>query len=253
MHWGAKKVAAAAPPPPSATQTTPTSTSPKTPTALTPQDSCSLENASKISKRQLEKKIHEIALKESRSPNYKPVWYVRDAVLHKYNIDQDNMAPFLPLSSPLSTTAADPAARTTTPTTPRSTVCEKKNHLDGTRTLFDMLKKSPHTALLTTPPQPKRIKLQLHIDKIPVIQNPGNHSPLQLHIDKIPVTQNPGNHSPPPTITQKRNLEEPAAQLAAKRLCLDDTTNKTGGEDKPLVGGEDKPLVQNNTIPITLF
>lgn len=196
MHWGAKKVA-----PPPSVETTPTdlscTTSPKTPTVR--MDSCRLENASKISKRQLEKKIHEIAVKESRSPGYKPVWYVHNEILAKHNMDPDNMTPFSSPSMP-----AGPAM-ITTPTTPHSALADKKHAVNGTRTLFDMLRKSPHAT--TPPPQPKRIKLQLHVDK----------------------PRNLGNDDPPST-SQKRDLDNPG-ESPAKRLCLEDTTNKTGKQN----------------------
>ncbi len=216
MHWGAKKLT-----PPPSNQTTPTKaskefdmmTSPKT---LSSPDNSNLENASGISKRQLEKKIHEIAVKEYRPPNHRRcMWYVHETVMTKYSIDSDNVAPFIAFSSPQSKiNSTDPPKILT----PQFTLTnEKKRKADGLVTLLDMLTKSPHT-LTTTSPQPKRIKLQLHVDKVPT--KPADNILLLGDQD--------------PTTSQKRELEEPIIQSAAKRLCLEDATNTTGTEDNKL-------------------
>lgn len=229
MHWGAKKLT-----PPPSNQTTPTKvpkeldtmTSPKTLAGRSPPDnsnSNSLENASGISKRQVEKKIHEIAVKEYRSfSSHRSVWYVHEAVMEKYNIDPDNVTPFISFSSPQSKINSTDPPKIVTPQFTLSN--EKKRKADSIITLLNMLTKSPHT-LTTTPPQPKRIKLQLHVDRVPPTK-PVDHTLLR-EVD--------GNQDP---TSQKRELEEPIIQSAAKRLCLEDATNTTATE-------EDKKLKMN--------
>ena len=132
---------------------------------------------------------------------------------------EDVLTQSIPLFSPLSTSDS---VKMTTPTSPHLAVSDKKHTHQGTKTLFEILKKSP----LTSPAQPRRIK-------------------LQLHIDKLPTTRNHGDTDPPPA--QKRDLEDSSIpQSAAKRLCLEDTTNKKGGEENIPTNstGPSLPLVQ---------
>ena len=64
---------------------------PKTPGAT--GNGSELENASGISKRQLERKIQSMAIKEARPPNHRQLWYVHDSVLQKYGIDGNALSP----------------------------------------------------------------------------------------------------------------------------------------------------------------
>ena len=50
---------------------------------------------------------------------------------------------------------------------------------------------------------------------------------------------------------EKRDLDEPVPQSAAKRLCLEDTTNKTAvrGEAESVGAGEDK--VKGSQMAVT--
>jgi hypothetical protein len=63
-------------------------------------NSSELENASGISKRQLERKIQSMAVKEARPPNHKQLWYVHDSVLQKYDIDGNALSPLQVVASP---------------------------------------------------------------------------------------------------------------------------------------------------------
>lgn len=95
-----------------------------------------LENASGISKRQLEKKIQSIATKEVRAPSNKQLWYVHDAVLEKYGIDGNSVSPLRPLSSCV-TTAKSGNENATTPQTPCGSGATRKRKIKGVKSLFD--------------------------------------------------------------------------------------------------------------------
>lgn len=115
------------------------------------------ENASKISKRQLEKKIQAIAVKEIRPPITKAVWYVHDAVLKQYGLETENFAPLVPNGSPFLSEKSVEQALVTPETPNQQKVSKRKSGYVG-KSLLHFLSKSPaDKAHIFSPP--KRMKL----------------------------------------------------------------------------------------------
>lgn len=227
VHWGAKKLQHALSDVGSPSNTHPVDLNsentksvsplpiPKTPNFKSPNQTVEFENASGISKRQLEKKIHEIAIKEPRPPSHKPQWYVHDSILLKYHIDLATITPLIPLASPQTKTVSE-RAKVVSPLTPcgaQGVTCGKgtkkgaKRKTDGIPTVKSMFQNlintSPENVARCDPPKPKRIKLELHV----------------------------GTLQPNP---EKRALESTSTQVqsAAKRLCLDEQAVNAMGQSK---------------------
>ena len=118
------------------------------------------EKQSGISKRQLEKKIQQIAVKEVRHPSTRPRWYVHDQILDKYKMDAAQIVPLLP-PTPKSTGGS--ADKSSSPEAPVSTPVNKKGTkrraAGSTPTLFEVIAKSPQTTSSATTPAQKRLKL----------------------------------------------------------------------------------------------
>lgn len=144
----------------------------KSSSTRSPDPTSDYENASGISKRQLEKKIHEIALKESRPPLYRAQWYIHDSVFNKYNIDKTTLTPLFQPASPPMKTVLD-SSKVDSPVTPYGTETNSsffkgsrkvsKRKADGIKTvksMFQAISQSPDT------PKPKRVKIQLHVSSV---------------------------------------------------------------------------------------
>ena len=126
------------------------------------------ENASRISKRQLEKKIQQIAVKEVRAPSTKYTWYVHDSILQQYKIDPAHFTPLVLPPTPKSS-SRNSTEKSTSPETPLATPvakkgsCNKRKLPGGTpsvKTLFEAIAKSPqNSSAVATPPNQKRLKL----------------------------------------------------------------------------------------------
>ena len=105
------------------------------------------ENRSGISKRQLERRIQFIAVKEVRSPSTKPTWYVHDSVFEQYKLDPSNLVPLLP-PTPRSSAAVE---KSNSPETVLSTPVGRKGSkrratvAGSTPTLFEVIARSPQT------------------------------------------------------------------------------------------------------------
>ena len=132
------------------------------------KDTTKYENASGISKRQLEIKIQSIAIKESRPPHSKPVWYVHDSVLQRYGIDLQEITP---LVSPPSQSTCD-RPKMMSPETPCSIsvkrgIKRKTNGTPSVKTLFEALAKSPANCKA-----PKETKT--------VLEAASKHTPVQV-------------------------------------------------------------------------
>lgn len=166
MHWGTKVMATSAvnsdplgirerSTSPTGCITTSTTTSaevspfskPKTPGGGNNE----IENASGISKRQLEKKIQSIAVKEVRQPNSRQLWYVHDAILEKYSIDGNALSP--PLTSPSVATrlGSESNGNTASPQTPCSSggAAVKRKMPKGVKSLFDFINSASPTCSST--------------------------------------------------------------------------------------------------------
>ncbi len=158
-HWGAKNLRTS---PNSPIQGSPLSpsrndVSPITPlpdksnitpkSTKTPAMFLEYENASGISKRQLEKKIQAIAVKELRYPISKAVWYVHDHIM-KQCFDQENFVPLVSYDD--SATLCErreespaPARDSVTPNTAGTITDLKKAPKRKGKSLIHFLSKSP--------------------------------------------------------------------------------------------------------------
>ena len=120
------------------------------------------ENHSGISKRQLEKKIQQIAVKELRLPSTKQTWYVHDAILEKYQMDRAKLVPLFPptpkssLNSVAEKSCSPEAASLSTPVSKKGA---KRRAAGNTPTLFEVIAKSPQAKSSATAPAQKRLKL----------------------------------------------------------------------------------------------
>ena len=118
---------------------------PKTPCG-TNNNSSELENASGISKRQLEKKIQFMATKEVRPPSSRQLWYVHNTVLEKYNIDVNTLSPLL-TSPSVGAAKSTPSEngnsrRVPSPQTPYGSGTTRKRKPKGVKSLFDFVNSS---------------------------------------------------------------------------------------------------------------
>ena len=139
-------------------------------------DTTKYENASGISKRQLEIKIQSIATKDLRPPHSKPVWCVHDFVLQHYDIDPQEITPLV-VSPPSKSTCDKP--KMMSPETPCSNGVKRgiKRKTDGTpsvKTLFEVLPKSP--GICKAPKETKTIAASKHTPP-QVINPPSTSSP----------------------------------------------------------------------------
>ncbi len=116
-----------------------------TPKRAKPQtDFAALEFASGISKRQLERKVQAIAVKEIRPPSNKPLYYVHAEILQEYGFDEENMVSLVsdPRSSSPLLLRAD-MVKTSTLASPDTQVRQKKKVVPGNhQSLFHFLKSS---------------------------------------------------------------------------------------------------------------
>ena len=122
---------------------------PKTP-GLTGNGS-ELENASGISKRQLERKIQSMAVKEARPPSHKQLWYVHDSVLQKYGIDGTALSPLQVASPSIVARGGENSTGVNSPQTPcgsgvASVSSRKRKPLaKGMKSLFDFVNSASST------------------------------------------------------------------------------------------------------------
>ena len=119
------------------------------------------ENTSRISKRQLEKKIQQIAVKEVRAPSTKSTWYVHDSIIQQYKINLTQLAPLLP-ATPKSQNSTEksssPEGPLATPVSKKGTKRKVTGTTPSVKALFEAIAKSPQNAATTTPKE-KKLKL----------------------------------------------------------------------------------------------
>ena len=215
-HWGAKLVSNSPlpppPPPPRSPSpaqanpaTTPLPLADSTPSNAAVSESKEYESASKISKRQMEQKIRAIAVKEVRPPISKPVWYVHDAVLRKYGLNQENFDPLILNASP-STGARSAEHRTPPPFKARYVTPQKpKVSKRKSPSLLDFLSKSPAGS------PPKRLKME------PTTHPKTEATPLKTADDDIVILD---SFPPKALSTSAPSGSSSADQPLAKRPCL---------------------------------
>ena len=120
------------------------------------------ENASGISKRQVDMKIQQIAVKGVRASSTKSSWCVHDSVLQQYDIDPAQLAPLLTPTPKSQQHSAEKSCSPETPSGKKGT----KRRAAGTPSvisLFEAIAKSPQNAMTSTSsaeaPKEKRQKV----------------------------------------------------------------------------------------------
>lgn len=222
-HWGAKLVSNSPlppPPPPPHRSPSPAQANPTAPLALadsTPNnaalpESQEYESASKISKRQVEQKIRAIAVKEVRLPISKAAWYVHDAVLRKYGLDQENFDPLILNVSP--SLGVRSAEHQTPPPFKARFITPQKPKVSKRRSpsLLDFLSKSPAGS------PPKRLKME------PTTHPKTETTPLKAAAndddDVIILDSFPPKALSPVMNDTSTSASSNADQPLAKRPCL---------------------------------
>lgn len=206
IHWGAKistrsPIKAPLSQSPCPVDSTPRPQPSKVDSTPTGNEYQEYETASKISKRQMEKKIQAIAMKEVRPPIAKAVWYVHDAVLKQYGLAQEDFAPLIPDGSPcLSIRSADqmPSRTFATPETPVQPKASKRKSGCVGKSLLDFLSRSP-----------------------------ADKSSCQKYL-KVGASA-----SPPPPLGEVIILDPPKDGPLAKRQCMNNSVSDdcSGGAD----------------------
>ena len=205
-HWGAKISTSSLPRVPlpwsdlenvdSTPNSSKTSSTPKS--SKTPSEYQEYETASGISKRQLEKKIQAIAVKEMRSPINRVVWYVHNRVLKQYGLDQENMVPLAPDGSP----TLKPNSECSSPDT---VVVGSKRKRSGVKSLIHFLSKSP-------------------INSNPQLSG----SAKRLKVDQDVATSGSSLEKDSLIIIEKSSSDKILPQPLPKRICLETISSPTG-------------------------
>ena len=145
------------------------------------------ENASGISKRQVDMKIQQIAVKGVRASSTKSSWCVHDSVLQQYDIDPAQLAPLLTPTPKSQQHSAEKSCSPETPSAKKGT----KRRAAGTpsvKSLFEAIAKSPQYATTSTSsaeaPKEKRQKVM-------------EGTPTTLPVANGKVTSTGGGREPP--------------------------------------------------------
>ena len=286
-YWGAKVMASSCSVDPMGTRerstspgddkTIPTETSPfckpKTP-GTNVKNSSELENASGISKRQLERKIQSMAVKEARPPNHRQLWYVHDSVLQKYGIDGNALSPLRVqvVASPSTVATGRGGENHSTsgvnsPQTPcgsgvvvsAASSRKRKPPAKGMKSLFDFVQSASSSSAAASSGggegQPPTIKKSR-------IEEGGSSNTAVIKSSKPPlVTLTSSNIHIVPTITSPNGMEPPPVKKARLDLTVDSPKKlKSSDKDKEVIvidsedsNDKEKPVaVKKGATPISL-
>lgn len=254
MHWGAKISASDSPlkvrPSRSPSQANSTFC-PSIDIDTTPKN-VDYESMSRISKRQLEKKIQWIAVKAIRAPISRQVWYVHDAVLKQYGFSQESITPLLPEGDGSPSLTAKPIGQKSflTPGTPtNSKTSKRKSGRTGGKSLLDFLSRSPLNSK-QAPSPPKRMKMDTSTsgaegcDDVMIIE-PRVKREVEPQADReVKVTVSTENSSTScnvaiPAKTSMNHVIEKDCDLMVinepqpKRLCLEESDHLSENSSAP--------------------
>ena len=218
-HWGAKISASNSPlkvPPsrsPSRANPTPC------PLIDTTPKNVDYESLSRISKRQLEKKIQAIAVKETRAPIHRQVWYVHSAILKQYGFNEEDITPLLPEGDGSPNLTARPIGikSSVTPVTPNNRTAKRKPGHKGGKSLFDFISRSPLNSKQAPSPT-KHMKMDTSTtsggcDDVMIIEPPAKR---ELEVRETASTENSSTSC---NVAMKDcDLMEPQP----KRVCLEE-------------------------------
>ena len=184
-HWGAKVLASRSPSPggPSA--------SPQTPKHLSEEEHC--EQASGISKRQVEQKILAVATKETGPVQHRNCWLVHSALLKEYNLMED----FTPLK------VLGMTKETTEKSVNKSRVVCKGS--GGVKTLKQFL---------TSPTQKKPVASR-RLEIVPILSAVSPAKKMKIGIDQNIVKSQPG------VIVIGDKASQPAQQSSTAPINID--------------------------------
>ncbi|CAI8014057.1 Chromatin assembly factor 1 subunit A [Geodia barretti] len=196
------------------------------------------ENHSGISKRQLEKKIQQIAVKELRPPSTKQTWYVHDAILEKYKIDGAQLVPLFPPTpkSCLTSVAEKSCSPEASLSTPVSKKRAKRRAAGNTPTLFEVIAKSPQATSSATAPAQKRLKL-VPSPARSAAKSTGDSKPPKKRIRLESLSL----RSPLPPV-------EKAGASGSPVIIIDDTSTDTSTDTHSLQPMDDSKPSTNTTV-----
>ena len=206
-----------------------------------------LENASGISKRQLEKKIQAIATKEVRPASSKQLWYVHDAVLEKYGMDGNSITPLVTSPPSVGTKlGGDSGAHAApSPQTPSGSGAARKRP-KGMKSLFDFV--SPSRASASGSKAGGDGKSTSTSGKMELGENAAarSHKPLTT---LSPLPTNNARVATPGTPTTTTTGEEPP--LKKPRLDLDTgLVLKNGSDGVIVINSDDSNDKENREIVV---
>ena len=268
-YWGAKVIASSGGDPmgmrersisPSNDSTKATSTEnspfckPKTPGPT--GNSSELENASGISKRQLEKKIQSMAVKEARPPSHKQLWYVHDSVLQKYGIDGNALSPLQVASPSIVTRGGENGTSVNSPQTPcgsgvASVSSRKRKPLaKGMKSLFDFVNSASSTTAISSAAGSGGGEGQPPSLKKPRIEEGGSNT-AETKSSKPLATLTSSKVQVLPTSTTSPNGMEPPL----KKARLDSTVEspkklKSSGKEVIVIDSDDSNDKEKNSAEV---
>jgi hypothetical protein len=234
-HWGAT---ISTDPPKTLLSQTPNRTS-HPPSEATPESAhrCKIEstpiseeyeNASNISKYQMEKKIKAIAVKEIRPPISKAVWYVHDAVLKQYGLEKENFTPLYTNGTALLTTTERASINSATPETPNQQRVPKRKLGHAGKSLLDFLKSPKEKSQIFSPPKRMKIDPSSSVICIDVDDSPPTKRP---HLVNMESETKEGEINTTSTMDQDvitLDLPDLASDVASEMVAPDNLASASG-------------------------
>lgn len=228
---------------------------PKTPGAAGGGTVSELENASGISKRQLERKIQSMAIKEARPPNHKQLWYVHDSVLQKYGIDGNALSPLQVASPSVVAKGGENGTSVNSPQTPCGSGAaamnsrKRKPLAKGMKSLFDFVNSASSTATASSsgaggggggegqPPSLKKSRIEIVDDPEVVMSSKPLATPTSSNVQVLPTSRSPKNSMEPPlkkarldlTVESPKKLKSSADEEVIVIVDCENSNNKDKG------------------------
>lgn len=256
MHWGAKISASDSPlkvPPlkvPPARSPSQTNSTPCPSTDTTPKN-VDYESMARISKRQLEKKIQAIAVKETRPPIPRQVWYVHGTVLKQYGLSEEGITSLLPEGDGSPSLTAKPIGQKSFVTpggTPNNRTAKRKSGHMGGKSLLDFLSRSPLNSKQTPSPT-KRMKMDTlttsgGCDDVMILEPPQAKREVK-EVKEVEETVSTENSStscnvaiPTKTSSMDHVIEKDCDLMVInepqpKRVCLEEPTRLSENSSTP--------------------
>ena len=236
----------------------------------TPGGGSELENASGISKRQVEKKIQSMAVKEARPPSNKQLWYVHDSVLQKYGIDGNALSPLQVTASPsvVGRAGGEHGTSVNSPQTPcGSGAATRKRKVKGMKSLFDFVNSAAATSAASSasggreaqPPSLKKSRIEAGGSNTAATK--ASSKPLATltslpsnNVQVLPTSTTTPNDMEPPLKKARLDLtvESPPKLINSdKEVIVIDSDNSNDKENSVGVGEKAAPISLNPAVDKT--